>query len=97
MRFREESEIRKEHPEAIEAMRSYLQQLGLHPEGLATKRRPAAFIDLVRQQLKALRLAFELFELGRKEERREQFASLLVREPAMKYGWYRMPAQEIRS
>lgn len=47
MRFREESEIRKEHPEAIEAMRSYLQQLGLHPEGLATRRRPAAFIDLV--------------------------------------------------
>jgi hypothetical protein len=201
MRFSEESEIRKEHPDAVEAMRSYLQQLGLHPEGLATRRRPAAFIDLVAtgdtfgrlttflhnwardikydwkavkrrirlvgitektktsprtwrwqqhahwlplldrgavknvsvprdlweylgnyqdkvsqsytpsrwgdpalsspshedQHLKALRLAFELFELGRKKEQREQFASLLVREPAMKYGWFRMLAQEIRS
>jgi hypothetical protein len=201
MRYREESEIRKEHPDAMEAMRSYLQQLGLHPEGLATRCRTAAFIDLVatgetfgrltafihnwakdtkydwnavrkkirfvgitertktspktwrwqqhapwlplierravknvsiprelweylgnyqnkvsrsyapsqwgdsalsspshdEQQLKALRLAFELFELGRKKERREQFGSLLVREPAMKYGWFRMLAQEIRS
>ncbi len=47
MRFKEESEIRKEHPEAVEAMRSYLQQLGLHPEGLATRCRPVAFVDLV--------------------------------------------------
>jgi hypothetical protein len=49
------------------------------------------------RQLKALRLAFELFELGRKKEQREQFASLLVREPAMKHGWFRMLVQEIRS
>jgi hypothetical protein len=49
------------------------------------------------RHIKALRLAFELFELGRKKERREQFASLLVKEPAMKYGWFRMLVQEIRS
>jgi hypothetical protein len=201
MRFREESEIRKEHPEAIQAMRSYLERLGLHPEGLATRNRPAVFIDLVASgdtfgrlttflhnwaqdigydwnavrrrirligitertktspktwrwqqhaewlsllgrgavknvsipfdlwnylgnyqdkvsfsytpsrwgdpalssptyhapQLKALRLAFELFELGREKERREQFVYLLVREPAMRYGWFRMLVQELRS
>lgn len=200
MRFQAESEIRKEHPEAIGAMRSYLRQLDLHPQGIATRRRPAAFIDLVSTgdtfgrlitflrnwaedmkydwnavrrrirlvgitertktspktwrwqqhapwlpllgrgavknisvprdlwdymgntqdkvsrsytphrwgdpalsspsyddwQLKALRLAFELFELGRNKERREQFASLLVREPAMGHGWFRMLVQEIR-
>lgn len=47
MRFREEAEVRKEHPEAIRAMRSYLGSLGLSPVGLATRERPAAFIDLV--------------------------------------------------
>ncbi len=47
MRFREESDIRKEHPDAVAAMRSYLQQLGLHPEGLATRYRTVTFIDLV--------------------------------------------------
>lgn len=201
MRLREESEIRKEHPEAIQALRSYLRRLALHPEGIATRRRPAAFIDLVAtgdtfgrlitflhdwaeeikydwngvrrrirlvgitertktspktwrwqqhapwlpllgggsvknvsvprdlweylgnyqdkvsrsytpprwgdpalaspsysdRQLKALRLALELFELGRVRERREQFVSLLVKEPAMKYGWFRMLVREIRS
>jgi hypothetical protein len=201
MRFREESEIRKERPEAIRAMRAYLERLGLHPEGLATRGRPAAFIDLVatgdtfgrlvtflhnwsrdvgydwnavrrrvrlvgiterkktspntwrwqqhaawlpllgrasvknvsvpfdlwnylgnyqdkvslsytpsrwgdpalasptrdERQLRALRLAFDLFELGRRRERREQFVSLLVREPAMGYGWFRMLAQELRT
>lgn len=201
MRFREESEIRKEHPEAVAAMRAYLERLGLHPEGLATRSRPAAFIDLVasgdtfgrlttflhnwaqdigydwnavrrrirlvgitertktspktwrwqqhatwlpllgkgavknvsipfdlwnylgnyqdkvslsytpsrwgdpalssptrdERQLKALRLAFEVFELGRERERREQFVSLLVRERAMQYGWFRMLVQELRS
>lgn len=200
MRFREEAEILKEHPEAIQSMRSYLQQLELHPEGIATRRRPAAFIDLVStgdtfgrlitflrnwtaeikydwkavrrrirlvgitertktspntwrwqqhaawlpliasgsvknvsvprelwtylgdyqekvsrsytpsrwgnpelaspsyndEQLKALRLAFELFEQGRRRESKEQFVSLLVKEPAMKYGWFRMLVQEIR-
>lgn len=201
MRFREESEIRMEHSQAIKAMRSYLERLDLHPEGLATRSRPAAFIDLVASgdtfgrlttflhnwaqeigydwnavrrrirligitartktspktwrwqqhaewlpllgsgavknvsipfdlwnylgnyqdkvslsytpsrwgdpalsvptyhapQLKALRLAFELFELGREKERREQFVSLLVREPAMRYVWFRMLVQELRS
>lgn len=201
MRFREESEIREEHPEAIRAMRSYIRQLGLHPEGIAARGRPAAFIDLVAtgdtfgrlisflrnwagdikydwngvrrrirlvgitertktspktwrwqqhapwlpllghgsvknvsvpralweylgnyqdkvsrsytpsrwgdpalsspsyndRQLKALRLALELFELGRMRERKEQFVSLLVKEPAMKHGWFRMLVQEVRS
>lgn len=32
-------------------------------------------------QLKALRLALELFELGRRRESGEQFISLLVKEP----------------
>lgn len=200
MRFREEAEIRKEHPAAIQAMRSYLHSLGLHPEGIATRRRPAAFIDLVLTgdtfgrlitflrnwtedikydwngvrrrirlvgitertksspktwrwqqhapwlpllgrgavknvsiprdlwgylgnyqdkvtrsytpsrwgdpalsspsyndpQLKALRLALELFESGRGRDRREQFASLLVKEPAMKHAWFRMLVQEMR-
>jgi hypothetical protein len=201
MRFREESEILKEHPEAIQAMRSYLHHLELHPEGIATRRRPAAFIDLVStgdtfgrlitfqrnwteeikydwkavrrrirlvgitertktspktwrwqqhaawlpligggsvknvsvprelwtylgnyqdkvsrsytpalwgdpklaspsyndEQLKALRLALELFELGKRRESKEQLVSLLVKEPAMKYDWFRMLVQEIRS
>ena len=201
MRFRDESEIRNEHPDAVEAMRSYLQQLGLHPEGIATRCRPVAFIDLVatgdtfgrltrllhnwakdkrydwnavrrrirlvgitertktspktwrwqqhapwlpllgggavknvsiprdlweylgnyqdkvsrsytpslwgdtarsspsyhERQLKALRLAFELLEFGRKRKRREQFVSLLVRESAMRHGWFRKLVQEIRS
>ena len=38
-------------------------------------------------QLRALRLAYELFELGRLRERRRAFASLLVQQPAMKLGW----------
>lgn len=200
MRFREEAEIRAERPEAIEAMRSYLRRLGLDPEGLATRRRPAAFIDLVctgdtfgrltsflhnwakeigydwnavrrrvrlvgitertktspktwrwqqhatwlpllgrgavknvsvpyalwdylgnRQdkvsrsytpsrwgdpalsspsydeaQLKALRLAFELFRLGRTSGRKDQLVSLLVREPAMRHDWFRALVREIR-
>ncbi len=200
MRFREEAEVRKEHPGAVPAMRAYLERLRLHPEGLATRARPAAFIDLVatgdtfgrlvtflhnwsreigydwnavrrrlrlvgiterkktspktwrwqqhaewlpllgkgavknvsipfdlwnylgnyqdkvslsytpsrwgdpalssptryEQQLKALRLAFKLFELGRARERREQFASLLAGEPAMRHNWFRMLVQELR-
>jgi hypothetical protein len=198
--FRDESGIQKDLPEAIQAMRSYLRQLELHPEGIATRLRPAAFIDLVStgdtfgrlimflrnwtedmaydwtavrrrirlvgitertktspktwrwqqhaswlpliargsvknvsvpcglwrylgdyqekvsqsytpsrwgdpalaspsyddSQLRALRLAYELFELGRQNERKEQFVSLLVKESAMKYGWFRMLVQEIR-
>lgn len=201
MRFREEADIRKEHPGAVQALRACLERLGLHPEGIATRLRPAAFIDLVATgdtfgrlvtflhnwsrdvgydwnavrrrvrlvgitertktspktwrwqqhaawlplvgrgsvknvsvprdlwnylgnyqdkvslshtpsrwgdealssparhdgQLRALRLAFELFESGRQKGRKEQFVSLLVREPAMRYGWFRMLAQELRS
>jgi len=47
-------------------------------------------------QIKALRLAYELFELGRTKERRERFVSLLVKEPAMKHEWFRMLIQGIR-
>jgi hypothetical protein len=201
MRFRAEDEIRRKHPGAMETMRAYLGHLGLHPEGLATRARPVAFIDLVltgdtfgrlvtflhnwsrdigydwnavrrrvrlvgitvrmktspktwrwqqhapwvpllgrgavknvsvprdlwgylgdyqdkvslsytpsrwgdealasptryEKQLKALRLAYSLFELGRQSARREQFVSLLVREPAMRDGWFRTLAQELRS
>lgn len=200
MRFREEEAIRQEHPAAVNAMREYLRHLGLHPEGIATRVRPAAFIDLVLtgdtfgrlvtflrnwtnaieydwnavkrrirligitertktspktwrwqqkaswvsvlqsgsiknvsipralcdylgnyqykvsqsytpsrwgtpelsspsytdEQLKALRLAYNLFELGRTKERKQQFTSLLVKEPAMKHQWFRNLVQEIR-
>lgn len=202
MRFREEAEVRKQHPGAVPAMRDYLERLRLHPEGLATRARPAAFVDLVatgdtfgrlvtflrnwsreigydwnavrrrvrlvgitertktspntrrwqqhaewlpllgrgavknvsipfelwnylgnyqdkvspsytpsrwgdpalsspthdEPRLKALRLAFELFESGRARERREQFASLLAGEAvAMRHGWFRMLVQELRT
>ena len=200
MRYYEEPQIRREHPGAIEAMRSYLQQLGLDPEALATRGRPVAFVDLVasgetfgllvaflhnwareircdwsavrrrvrligitqrthtspntwrwqqhapwigllesgsvknvsipwslwdylgnrqekvsrsytpplwgdpalaspsydERQVKALRLAFDLFELGRTRERREDLLALLVKEPAMKSDWFRMLVGEIR-
>jgi hypothetical protein len=46
--------------------------------------------------IKALRLAYELFELGRTKERRERFVSLLVKEPAMKHEWFRMLVQALR-
>ena len=49
------------------------------------------------RQLKALRLALALFELGRMRERREQFASLLAGEPAMRRDWFRMLVQELRT
>lgn len=201
MRFREESKIREEHPEAINAMREYLQQIGLHPEEIATKKRPVAFIDLVssgdtfgrlitflfnwsneikydwnavkrririvgiterkktspntwrwqqhsdwihllgrrsvknvsisynlwnylgnnqqkvslsytpsrwgdpllaspsysEDQLMALRLAFDLFELGRTKEKREEFAALLATEIAMKHNWFRNLVIDLRS
>lgn len=201
MRYHEESDIRQNHPGAIEAMRAYLQRLGLHPEGIATGERPVTFVDLVltgdtfgrlitffrnwteevaydwnavsrrirlvgitertrarpqawrwwqhaewvsllkssliknvsvsrefweylgdyqykvspsytpscwgtpelasptyaKEQLKALRLAYELFELGRTKERKGEFASLLVREQAMEHEWLRALVREIRS
>lgn len=200
MRFREEQAILQERPKAIAAMRGYLQHCGLHPEDIATRIRPVAFIDLVlsgetfgrlitflrnwtneikydwnavnrrirligitektkpspktwrwqqrtswisglqsgsiknvsiprvlweylgnyqdkvsrsytpsrwgdpelslpdysEQQIKALRLAYDLFEFGRTKVRRQQFVSLLVKEPAMKNQWFRTLVQEIR-
>jgi hypothetical protein len=199
MRFREESKIRQEHPGAVEAMRDYLRHLELHPEAIAKRTRPVAFIDLVlsgdtfgrlmtflfnwsndigcewravsrririigitirtktspktwrwqqhadwielldkgsvknvsaprdfwhylgdyqpkvsqsytperwgseelsdptyyEDNLKALRLAFDLFELGRTKEKRAEFVSLLTKETSMKDGWFRALAREI--
>lgn len=201
MRFQEESKIKQEHPRAIEAMRGYLRQIGLHPEAIATNNRPVAFIDLVSSgdtfgrlvtflynwsneiqfdwnavrrririvgitmqtktspktrrwqqhsdwipllgtravknvsisyylwdylgnyqpkvtlsytpsrwgsselaspsywetQLKALRLAFDLFEAGRTKDKREKFASLLSKESAMKHNWFRDLVLDLRS
>lgn len=201
IRFQEENKIREEHPEAITAMREYLQHLGLHPEIIATKNRPIGFVDLVatgdtfgrlitflynwsneikfdwnavkrririigiterkktspntwrwqqhsdwisllgtqavknvsisydlwnylgnyqpkvslsytpscwgdpalalpsytEEQLKALRLAFDLFELGRSKEKREEFATLLTNESAMKHKWFRNLVSNLRS
>ncbi len=200
MRFQEEGAVGQEYAESINAMRGYLQHLGLDPEGIATSIRPVAFIDLVstgetfgrlvtflrnwsistgydwnavkrrirligitqktktspktwrwqqqaswvsllerrsvmnvsipralweylgnyqpkvsrsytpsrwgdpefslpsysEHQIKALRLAYQLFELGRTKRQREQFVSLLVKEPAMKHEWFRMLVREIR-
>jgi len=201
MRFREESKIRQMNPEAVVAMRRYLEQLGLHPAAIATKKRPVAFIDLVlsgdtfgrlitflfnwsneigyewqavsrrirmvgitirtktspntwrwqqhagwihllkngtvknvsvsrdfwsylgdyqpkvsqsytperwgdqaatcpsytAEQLKALRLAFDLFELGRSKEKRLEFVSHLTEESAMKDGWLKGLLAELGS
>ena len=200
MRFLNEADVREERPDAINAMRAYLQSLGLDPEAIATRIRPVTFIDLVAsgetfgrlvtflrnwtneinydwnavkrrirligitgkrktspntwrwqqhgswvsllqkgsiknvsvprelwqflgnyqakvtlsytparwgdselsspsysdRQLKALRFAYHLFELGRGKERRKQLVSLLVKEQAMKHEWFRLLAQEIR-
>ena len=45
--------------------------------------------------LKALRLAFDLFELGRTKEKRAEFVSLLTKESSMKEGWFRNLGMEI--
>jgi hypothetical protein len=45
----------------------------------------------------ALRLAFDLFELGRTKEKREAFASLLTTESAMKHNWFRNLVIDLRS
>lgn len=200
MRFQEENKIREEHPQAISAMREYLQHLGLHPEMVATKNRPVGFVDLVasgdtfgrliiflfnwsneikfdwkavkrririigiterkktspktwrwqqhsdwisllglksvknvsisynlwnylgnyqqkvspsytpsrwgdpalgspsytNDQLMALRLAFDLFELGRTKQKRGELASLLTKESAMKHNWFRNLVMDLR-
>jgi hypothetical protein len=201
MRFREESKIRQEYPGSIDAMRQYLEQIGLHPAAIATKNRPVAFIDLVlsgdtfgrlitflfnwsnevgyewkavsrririvgitirtktspntwrwqqhaewidllervavknvsvspdfwsylgdyqpkvsrsytpdrwgdssltmpgytTEQLKALRLAFDLFELGRTREMKAELISYLTEEPAMKNVWFRNLVMELNT
>ena len=47
--------------------------------------------------LKALRLAYSLFELGKTKERREEFTSCMTAEIAMKHRWFRALVQELRS
>lgn len=49
------------------------------------------------EHLKALRLALDLFELGKTKERREELASVMVKEPAMEQRWFRSLVKEIRS
>ena len=49
------------------------------------------------QQLKALRLAYDLFEYGMTTERREELATYMTKEPSMKLRWFRGLVQEIRS
>jgi hypothetical protein len=49
------------------------------------------------EQLKALRLAYDLFKCGLQKERREELVALLTHEPAMKFRWFRTLVLEIRS
>lgn len=48
------------------------------------------------EQLKALRLAYDLFEYGMTRERREDLAACMTRELSMKFRWFRGLIQEIR-
>jgi hypothetical protein len=48
------------------------------------------------QQLKALRLAYDLFEYGKTPTRRAELAAQLGAEPSMKLRWFRGLVQEIR-
>ncbi|HSE36721.1 MAG TPA: hypothetical protein VLG74_05405 [Blastocatellia bacterium] len=48
------------------------------------------------EQLKALRLAYDLFEYGTTRERRLELATHMAREPAMKFKWFRNLALELR-
>lgn len=49
-----------------------------------------------KEELMALRLAFELFKKGQTTEQREQFAKLLAREPTFKEPWLRNLVHELR-
>jgi hypothetical protein len=49
------------------------------------------------EQLKALRLAYELFEYGKTKERREELAALMVKEPAMIDRSFRALVQEVKT
>jgi hypothetical protein len=48
------------------------------------------------EQLRALSAAYGLFELGRSEATRRDFAALLVKQPSMNEGWYRSLVRELR-
>lgn len=49
------------------------------------------------EHLKALRLALDLFEYGKTKKRREELASIMVKESAMEHRWFRSLVKEIRS
>jgi len=70
--------------------------------GLQGVRVPAAPVSTMAElyndeQLKALRLAYDLFECGITAERREELAASMTKEPAMKFRWFKGLVQEIRS
>jgi hypothetical protein len=48
-------------------------------------------------QLKALRLAYDLFELGRTTEKRQEFMTYLTKEPTMKCHWFRSFITDLKS
>lgn len=60
-------------------------------------RTAAAIPEHSEERLQALRLAYDLFEYGRTKERREAFASVLVKETAMTDRWFRDLVQELRT
>jgi hypothetical protein len=49
-----------------------------------------------KEQLLALRLAYDLFESGKSETRRAEFASQLTQETAMRESWFRSLVREVR-
>ena len=88
----------------ISIPRELWEYLGDYQEKVSPSYTPARWGDLALsapsysdEQMRALRLAFDLFELGRQPERKEQFTSLLVKQTAMKEAWFRTLVQEIRS
>jgi hypothetical protein len=49
-----------------------------------------------KEQLTALRIAHGMFETGRLRPTRQEFASMMARQPAMKEGWFRDLVREVR-
>jgi hypothetical protein len=73
----------------LKVTRSFTPACWAHPDS----RMPARDVE----QLKALRLAYYLFNCGLQKERREELVALLTKEFAMKFRWFRASVQEIRS
>lgn len=69
-------------------------QLILHDCALG---RPAlATPSYSNDQLEALRLAFDLFEIGRAKEKRAELTALMTKEVTMKEAWFRKLIAELR-